>query len=81
MKAVCENLACVAWRFCWAERRSGVAAKFAREARENDQSPRGFSALARLYYLARPTKTAMLRRLVKILEEGLNGVVVFKVIG
>ena len=29
------------------------------------QSPRGFSALARLYYLARPTKTAMLRRLLK----------------
>ena len=27
------------------------------------QSPRGFSALARLYYLARPSKTAMLRRL------------------
>ena len=27
------------------------------------QSPRGFSALAHLYYLARPTKTAMLRRL------------------
>ena len=27
------------------------------------QSPRGFSALARLYYLARPTKTAILRRL------------------
>ena len=27
------------------------------------QSPRGFSALARLYYLARPTKTAMQRRL------------------
>ena len=27
------------------------------------QSPRGFSALARLYYLARSTKTAMLRRL------------------
>ena len=27
------------------------------------KSPRGFSALARLYYLARPTKTAMLRRL------------------
>ena len=27
------------------------------------QSPRGFSALARLYYLARPAKTAMLRRL------------------
>ena len=69
------NLACVAWRFCRAERRSGVAAKFAREARENErrsreknkllppQSPRGFSALARLYYLVRPTKTAMLRRL------------------
>ena len=27
------------------------------------QSPRGFCALARLYYLARPTKTAMLCRL------------------
>ena len=27
------------------------------------QSPRGFSALARLCYLVRPTKTAMLRRL------------------
>ena len=27
------------------------------------QSSPGFSALARLYYLARPTKTAMLRRL------------------
>ena len=27
------------------------------------QSPRGFSVLARLYYLARPTKTAMVRRL------------------
>ena len=27
------------------------------------QSPRGFSAFARLYYLARPTITAMLRRL------------------
>ena len=25
-------VACVAWRFCRAERRSGVAAKFAREA-------------------------------------------------
>ena len=55
---------------------SGEAAKFAREARENErqsreknkllppQSPRGFCALARLYYLARPTKTAMLRRLI-----------------
>ena len=39
------TIACVAWRFCWAGRRSGVA------------------ALARLYYLARPTKTAMPRRL------------------
>ena len=70
-----KRLACVAWRCCRAGRRSGVAAKFAREARENErrsreknkflppQSPRGFSALARLYYLARPTKTAMLRRL------------------
>ena len=28
------------------------------------QSPRAFSALARLYYLVRPTKTAMLRRLI-----------------
>ena len=37
--------------------------KFAREARDPPQSPRGFSALARLYYLVRPTKTAMLRRL------------------
>ena len=26
------TVACVAWRFCRAERRSGVAAKFAREA-------------------------------------------------
>ena len=70
-------LACVAWRFCRAGRRSGVATKNSREARENErrsreknknkllplQSPRGFSALARLYYLVRPTKTAMLRRL------------------
>ena len=30
-------LACVAWRFCRAGRRSGVAAKFAREARENER--------------------------------------------
>ena len=72
---VAGSVACVAWRFCRAGRRSGVAAKFAREARENErrsreknkllppQSPRGFSALARLYYLVRPTKTAMLRRL------------------
>ena len=74
----CFLLACVAWRFCRAGRRarSGVAAKFGREARENErrsrekllppQSPRGFSALARLYYVARPTKTAMLRRLSEV---------------
>ena len=30
------------------------------------QSPRGFFALARLYYLACPTKTAMLRRLLSL---------------
>ena len=53
-----------------------------REARENErrsreknkkllppQSPHGFSALARLYYLARPTKTAMLRRLISALSD------------
>ena len=63
--------------FCRAGRTSGEAAKFAREAAENErrsrdknknqllppQSPRGFSALARLYCLA--TKTAMLRILMK----------------
>ena len=31
------KLACVAWRFYRAGRRSGVAAKFAREARENER--------------------------------------------
>ena len=51
-------LACVVWRFCRAGRTSGQAARLL-----PPQSPRGFSALARLYYLARPTKTAMLRRL------------------
>ena len=64
-------VACVAWRFCRAGRTSGEAAKFAREVHENEQQsreknktpPRGFSALARLCHLARPTKTAMLRRL------------------
>ena len=55
------EVACVAWRFCWAGRRSGVAARKIKLL--PPQSPRGFSALARLYYLARPTKTAMLRRL------------------
>ena len=33
------------------------------------QSPRGFSALARLYYLERPAKTAMLRRLASTMLE------------
>ena len=57
-------IACVAWRFCRAGRTSGEAAGREIRARERaPQSPRGFSALARLYYLARPTKTAMLRRL------------------
>ena len=32
------------------------------------QSPRGFSALAHLYYLAHPTKTAMLRMLIRRLK-------------
>ena len=54
-----ETLACVAWRFCRAGRTSGEAA--GREIRAQS----GFSALARLYYVARPTKTAMLRRLQK----------------
>ena len=47
-----SNVACVALRFCRTGRTSGEAAP---------QSPRGFSALVRLYYLA--TKTAMLRTL------------------
>ena len=34
------QIACVAWRFCRAGRRSGVAAKFAREARENERRSR-----------------------------------------
>ena len=34
------EIACVAWRFCWAGRRSGIAAKFAREARENERRSR-----------------------------------------
>ena len=71
------EIACVAWRFSRAGRTSGevedreICAKQARTRGEvarkikllPPQSPRGFSALARLYYLARPTKTAMLRRL------------------
>ena len=35
-----SSLAYVAWRFCRAGRRSGVAAKFAREARENERRSR-----------------------------------------
>ena len=34
------SLACVAWRFCRAGRRSGVAGKFAREACENERRSR-----------------------------------------
>ena len=54
------------------ERRSSeIRTRSARERAANfkllpPQSPRGFSALARLYYLARPTKTAMLRRLYNV---------------
>ena len=33
-------VACVAWRFCRAGHRSGVAGKFAREARENERRSR-----------------------------------------
>ena len=51
-----------------------VLSSWAQERRSSEiralppQSPRGFSALARLYYLARPTKTAMLRRLPTVNE-------------
>ena len=41
-------LACVAWRFCRAGRRSGVAAKFAREARENERRSREKVASAQI---------------------------------
>ena len=61
-----QLLACVAWRFCRAGRTSSEAAKKNKKPLP-PQSPRGFSALARLYYLARPTKTAMLRRLTSCL--------------
>ena len=40
------------------------------------QSPRGFSALARPYYLTRPAKTAMLRRLLNF-EKNLSYVFLF----
>ena len=57
-----KRLACVAWRFCRAGRKIKTKFKFKLLP---PQSSRGFSVLARLYYLARPTKTAMLRRLTK----------------
>ena len=60
-----QAIACVAWRFCRAGRRSGGRSREKNKKLLPPQSPRGFSALARLYYLARPTKTAMLRRLIK----------------
>ena len=61
-----KGVACVAWRFCRAGRPRNSRAKRARKNKNQLlrlQSPRGFSALARLCYLA--TKTAMLRRLRK----------------
>ena len=51
-------VACVAWRFCRARRTSGEAAKSARGRCVNE-----WQALL-YYYLTRPTKTAILRRLV-----------------
>ena len=44
-------------------RTSGEAARKMKTKLLPPQSPLGFSALARLCYLARPTKTAVLRRL------------------
>ena len=56
------EIACVAWRFCRAGRTR--RSRGPRNLRAKPpQSPRGFSALAGLYYLARPIKTAMLRML------------------
>ena len=82
-----RRVACVAWRFCRAGRRGGVSTKNSRAKRARTsgeaarkikllplQSPRGFSALARLYHLVRPTKPAMLRRLLAELK-------IFQVIG
>ena len=63
MKISVPKSACVAWRFCRAGRTSGEAVRKIKTKLLPPQSPRGFSALARLYYLARPTKTAMLPRL------------------
>ena len=56
-----HTVPCVPWRFCRAGRTSGEAARKIKLLQP--QTPRGFSALALLYYLARPTITAMLRRL------------------
>ena len=56
-----HTVACVPWRFCRTGRTSGEAARKIKLLQP--QTPRGFSALALLYYLARPTITAMLRRL------------------
>ena len=62
---LCYGVSCfIAWRFCRAGRTSGGAARKIKTKLLPPQSPRGFYALARLYYLARLTKTVMLRRLV-----------------
>ena len=44
-------------------RTSGEASREIKISLLPPQSPRGFSALARLFYFAHPTKTAMLLRL------------------
>ena len=54
-------VASLAWRFRWQHE---WAAKKREKSLLPPQSPRGFSALACLYYFASPTKTAMLRRLI-----------------
>ena len=60
------NVACVAWRFCRKHYAKTRANERRSEALFPPQSPHDFSALARLiarlYYLAHPTKTAMLSR-------------------
>ena len=56
----------VNWAEDWAMR-SMVVLSGAPLCGEALQSPRGFSALASLYYLARPTKTTVLPRLPLIL--------------
>ena len=58
---------CLAWRLCrehyWAAKPQKRALRTRGEAPISSRT-RGFSALARLNYLARPTKTAMLRRVI-----------------